>query len=300
MIKPNKKITKKRNSVSNITNKKSLKNLTHCSPRSNNETYTCLTKPSLKRIISNWNNYYSNDIIYLTGNESRFDLWKKINSKLSKICDNDYCWLKQPFMNEANSVMKEFKPSMPASWQQNKNEWLTTSNIDSVMKQYMSKHPDFFFVGAVPIDFDSKLSPGVCVVNELCKIKINNLLKKGLHKLGVVFNLDPHNKPGSHWVSFFADFKTGKILYFDSYGFKAPSQIKTFANRLITQGSSNSIPMRYLENKRRHQFKDSECGIYSIYFIESMLNGKNFNRFCNSNIPDEVMERLRYKYFVKY
>ena len=31
----------------------------------------------------------------------------------------------------------------------------------------------------------------------------------------MIFNLDPHNKPGSHWVSFFANFKTGKVYYFE-------------------------------------------------------------------------------------
>ena len=60
------------------------------------------------------------------------------------------------------------------------------------------------------------------------------------------------------------------------------------------------MKLQYFENSKRHQFKDSECGIYSIYFIENMLNGKKFNDFINSSIPDETMEKLRSKYFIKY
>ena len=294
----NKKSKKKTLSVKK--NKAKVKSLKQCSPRTNNETFTCLTKPSLKKIINSWNEYYPSDMIKVTGTETRQEYWNKINSKLSKVCDNEYCWLIQPFIKDKKHIQSEFRPEMPKSWQQNANEWLTTSDIDNVMKQYMRKHKDFLFIGAVPIDFDTKLSPGLCVVNELCKIKVELLIKKGFFKLGVIFNLDPHNKPGSHWVSFFANFKTGKVYYFDSYGFKAPKEIKAFADRLVYQGKNNSLRIQYFENSKRHQYKDSECGIYSIYFIENMLNGKKFNDFINSSIPDETMEKLRSKYFIKY
>ena len=290
----------KKKTLSPKKGKFKVKSLKQCSPRANNETFTCLTKPSLKKIINSWNEYYPSDMIKVTGNETRQEYWNKINSKLSKVCDNEYCWLSQPFIKDKKPIQSEFRPEMPKSWQKNANEWLTTSDIDSVMKQYMRKHKDFIFIGAVPIDFDTKLSPGLCVVNELCKIKLESLMKKGFIKLGVIFNLDPHNKPGSHWVSFFANFKLGKVYYFDSYGYKAPKEIKEFANRLVYQGKNNSIKMQYFENTKRHQYKDSECGIYSIYFIENMLNGRKFNDFINSSIPDETMEKLRSKYFIKY
>ena len=285
------------------TKNRSLKQISYCSPRQNNETFTCLTKPSLKRIINSWNDYYKSDQITNTDIDTRQQLWSKINAKLSKVCDNEYCWTKQPFVTnykQKGSITKEFKPAMPTSWQQNANEWLTTSNIDSVMKQYMRKHKDFMFIGAVPIDFDSKMSPEMCVVDELCKIKIERLLKRGFNKIGIVFNLDPHDQPGSHWVSFFGNIKNGNFYYFDSYGFQAPEQIKTLADRLMNQAKSNNMRFKYRENKKRHQFKDSECGIYSIYFIETMLTNENFNTFCNSKIPDEVMEKFRTKYFIKY
>ena len=45
-------------------------------------------------------------------------------------------------------------------------------------KDQYNVYNDFIFIGAVPIDFDTKLSPGMCVINELCNINIQKLYKK--------------------------------------------------------------------------------------------------------------------------
>ena len=64
-----------------------------------------------------------------------------------------------------------------------------------------------FIYWSVPIDFDYKDSLGRCVSEELCNINFIKLIKKGIKFIGIVFNLDPHYKPGIHWVSMFIDFK---------------------------------------------------------------------------------------------
>lgn len=273
--------------------------LNQCSPRKDNETFTCFSRPSLKRIIKYWNQSNINDQIIFDENDSKSVLWKKINKRLSKICDNEYCWLEQPFISNKRELTDDYRPTMPNAWKKNKREWLTTSDIEKVMNQYMKKYDDFFFIGAVPIDFDKEISAGMCVVDELCRIKINNLLKRGINQIGIVFNLDPHDKPGSHWVSFYGNLKKGKLHYFDSYGFKPPKEVKKLVDRLIEQGERHNIKMEYSQNKVRHQFKESECGVYSMHFIENMLEGKSFESYCNSDINDDKMNKLRTKYYVK-
>ncbi len=52
-----------------------------------------------------------------------------------------------------------------------------------------------------------------------------------------------------------------------------------------------------LENKRRHQFSESECGMYSLYFIIQMLKDKNKGYFLEHKIPDKEVFELRQKYF---
>lgn len=273
--------------------------LNQCSPKKDSESFTCFSRPSLKRIIKYWNESNPKDVILYNDSDTHLSLWKKINKKLSKICDNEYCWLEQPFISSKSELTIDYRPKMPSAWKKNKREWLTTTDIEKVMNQYMNKYDDFFFVGAVPIDFDKEMSAGMCVVDELCKIKISNLMKKGIYQIGIVFNLDPHDKPGSHWVSFYGNLKKGKLYYFDSYGFKPPKEVKKLVERLIEQGEKNNIPMEYEQNKVRHQYKESECGVYSMHFIENMLEGKEFNAYCNSDINDDKMNKLRNKYYVK-
>ena len=84
---------------------------------------------------------------------------------MAKVCDNEYCWLSQPFIaskeevsssrfnvdDTKDNVSNDYRPRMPSKWLQNKNEWLTTSDIENVMNQYMKKYDDFIFIGAVPM-----------------------------------------------------------------------------------------------------------------------------------------------------
>ena len=50
-------------------------------------------------------------------------------------------------------------------------------------------------------------------------------------------------------------------------------------------------------NKTRYQFKNSECGVYSINFILQMLNGKSFDYIENNPIPDDDINMLRTQIF---
>lgn len=50
-------------------------------------------------------------------------------------------------------------------------------------------------------------------------------------------------------------------------------------------------------NVTRHQFKDSECGIYAINFILRLLDGNRFDEISLNPIPDGNMNSFRTKYF---
>ena len=189
---------------------------------------------------------------------------------------------------------------MPKSWVKNKYEWLSSIDIESVMKQYEGKYKDFKFIGPVPIDFDYKYEFGQCVVNELCNINIENMLKKKIYKIGVVYNLDPHDKPGSHWVASYMDLKKNIFYFFDSYGTSPPSQITVLIERLQEQAKSLGKTLEYDYSKIRHQYENSECGVYSLYFIIQLLEGKKtFNQLQSSRIPDQFVNNKREEYFIK-
>ena len=61
------------------------------------------------------------------------------------------------------------------------------------------KYLDFEFLGAVPIDFDN------CSISHLCNINLKDHLRNGISKIGIVFNTDPHDESGEHWISFYTD-----------------------------------------------------------------------------------------------
>jgi hypothetical protein len=113
--------------------------------------------------------------------------------------------------------------------------------------------------------------------------------KEGKTKLGFVYNLDPSNKGGSHWIASFTDIPGHKSYYFDSYGEKAPPQIARFMRSLTLQDPK----MKLMFNARRFQYSDTECGMFCLYFIIRMLEGDDFRKFCRSAPRDEDMKQLR-------
>ena len=254
-------------------------------------------------MLRSWNDFYENDKINFRENDTLQTLWTNLDNKLKNICNDEFCWTKQQFMkNNDKEILDEFRPEMPLNWKSNKNEWLNTLNIEAVMKQYEKKYDDFIFIGPVPIDFDTELHPGNCVINELCKINLNKLIRNGKKKLGVIFNLDPHDKPGSHWVSMYADFdKLNDIYYFDSYGIKEPTEVTKLMERLKEQNDNiNRVNTNLYTNYFRHQFKNSECGVYSMNFILKLLEGNTYRDIKNNIIKDEDMELNRSKLYIKY
>ena len=117
----------------------------------------------------------------------------------------------------------------------------------------------------------------------------------------MVINFDKHDQPGSHWVGIFIDVPKRRIGYFDSYGMCPPpdliSKYIRRACRDLLHGSSGEIEMKFKCNKNRHQFKNSECGVYSIYFILQSLKGRSFDEIFTNIIYDDTMNAKRDLYF---
>lgn len=228
---------------------------------------------------------------------------KYLVNELSKVigdkCNNQKCWTKQEFIKNMNEKAREeflkytFRPDSP----QGKFEWLSTFDINDSMDQYDKNNNNFIFLGAVPMDF-AKLDN--LKVNE---IDYKKLVESGIHKIGIIFNLDEHYKSGSHWVALYTDLKTNNILYFDSYGTKPEARVRklmrTQANFLKEQGVKLK-DIRVDWNKDRHQYGNSECGVYSMNYIIKMVNGAKFDEFCKMKTPDEKINKCRKVYFDKY
>lgn len=266
---------------------------------------TCFTIDALRKIADKWNETNPNNLIEYNEKTKGKMLWTSINNVMRKKCNNEVCWIKQDFIKDSSlykELLKNFKPLMPKTWDNKPTEWLNTLDIRDVMNQYEIKYPNFEFIGPVPIDFDSKIGFGQCVIDELCKISIKSLLDKGKTQIGVVFNLDKHNEPGSHWVAMHCCLKNkriSEICYWDSYGMKPNPEVVILMNRLKIQGSELGYNIRIKINNIRHQYKNSECGVYCIYFLTSLLEGKTFEEIIKNIISDDKMNAKRKIFFAK-
>jgi hypothetical protein len=297
--------TKTKKTTNKTNNNKTKVNLDSCNP-ANNSKATCFDFESLVKIAKGWNSDHHKkedriSIPAVNNSTNKKNLWNNIERKMREKCDSEWCWIEQDFIKEDNYKLRSlFRPRMPRSWKKNKYEWLSSIDIDAVMKQYEEKYSDFKFIGPVPIDFDYQYEFGKCIINELCNIKLKNLKKNGLNRIGVIFNLDPHDKPGSHWVAMYMDLNKNVVYYFDSYGSSPPSQVQVLIERLQTQAEELGFELKYDYCKTRHQYEHSECGVYSIYFIVQLLeNKKTFSEIEQSRIADEYVNSKRKYYFLK-
>ena len=211
-------------------------------------------------------------------------------------CRSERCWLDKAPMEGGHKqeIVKEFfRPTRPDSWKNKPNDWLDSENIELVMRQYEETYPTFKFYGAYPIDFSAP-DPNAganktCIEKEICDLNLKKLAAEGKRHLGFIFNLDPHNKGGSHWIAAFTDIPAHKSYYFDSYGYETPPQIARFLRSLTLQDPRMTLDYC----ARRFQFSDSECGMYCMYFILMMIEGKSFKDFCRNPVSDKEMLKLR-------
>lgn len=265
-------------------------------PRSSSNT--CYDSNTLFEMAQKINQQSQNKINI--ANLSASQLWKQIETKMSNHCSTERCWAKQLGVSEN----KFFRPPMPMEWKNNSTAWLSNFDIIDVLKQYEQQHNDFIFLGPSPIDFDTRLKQNQCVEKSLCMLDLKSLARQKKHRVGIVFNLDRHDESGSHWVAMFIHILDGKIYYYDSYGLPPPPEIFALMDRLSYQGQQiqstysqlgNNFITHY--NQNRHQFKNSECGMYCLFFITSMLARNDFQAFVSNGLNDDQMNQYRQFYF---
>lgn len=272
---------------------------------------TCLSLDALERLKQVWNKQHPEKPIRSVTRKNRRDptikrrvLWKDLRKSMKSYynCSNEYCILKKlPGLDNKERIKlskKYFRPEKPKEWLKKETTWLDSFNIEDVMNQYEDTFTDFEFIGPVPIDFDTPSNSGTlewgqCIVDELCKLDLNDAFKKGTKRIGIVFNLDKHDEPGSHWVCAFIDIPNKAAYYFDSYGLPPPPEISTLLERCKEQGCES-----ILYNDIRHQRKDSECGMYCIYTIICLLKGRTFQDICLDIVKDDTINAFRDVLFV--
>jgi len=287
---------------------KSIKNKTlnlkkmNCSPKPKDKmnNFTCYTNESLYKLRDLWNARHPD--VKIRSNTPK-ETHRLLTEKLSSVCNKESCWLKQKaeFGPVSSDMADSFAPESPPEWKKNPNEWLSSEDIIKVMRQYEKAYKCFDFIGPSPIDFDTRKLYGECVWDELCNFSLKDQIKNGKTKIGIVFNTDPHNKPGQHWISMFINIKKKTIFFFDSTGDKPLPQIQALIDRIKEQGLNLKQKIVFKSDSNEgieHQYGNTECGIYSLYFIVHMLEDKMTEHYLKTHIlKDSYMNKFRHIYF---
>jgi hypothetical protein len=231
-------------------------------------------------------------------------LWKDISAymKSKHKCMDELCWVET--LRLKNVEKKAFKPKLPEEWlvcdpkqaPENNcmNIWLSNYEIDDVLQQFEDNVENFEYLGSVPIDF-AKFPE-----KEINGFSVEKSLKKGKTKVGMVFNTDPSTKGGQHWICAFIDLETSEIDFFDSYGSNGvyPKEIDQLFTKVKKEAKEIGVELVVKKNKVRHQYKNSECGVYCMKFIADRLN-KSFESVVKVPIPDNVVNQERWTRFFR-
>lgn len=293
-----------------------LSKMSNCSILRNDRSFSCYNPEELISLIEGWNESFKNNKINvnpdIVGSWNKLQveikryndscnkslqldpelitkiLWCAMNEKLKGICTTESCWI------DVKEIMQKVKEKYPSLYSNINNYvfkpkgtrerigWLSTIEIVNVMKQYEKAHKDFKFIDCVASDHFKLYPDEQPNFTELRKTK---------KYAAVVFNLDETDQSGSHWIAVFFDFSGPELIaeHFDSTG---EPPIKN-----ILQFIKSCHPYEILINKFQHQKGNTECGVFSLFYIQKRLEGHKFEDFQKDRIADKIMEDYRKIFF---
>lgn len=99
----------------------------------------------------------------------------------------------------------------------------------------------------------------------------------------LVFNTDPHHKPGTHWAAMFLD--NDRVTVFDSLAEFPEHSIYTkpifkYLKKVASRVEYNKLPVQ--------DSLSITCGEHCIYFICKMSEGLTFRNFLNLYSSDKA------------
>lgn len=179
----------------------------------------------------------------------------------------------------------------------NNNSWLSNVHLDSKQEQYAKHSTQLFkkkytYCPFQMIDFAE-------VGGELTQIDIVDISKR-YDCFGVIFNTDYSSGRGIHWFCSYIDFTSDPIAieYFNSSGGPPKPQVSDWMHKIKTQLLlSNRDAQIIIVPKRQLQYSNSECGVWSLMYIQSRLEGKPPSYFEDNSALDSDMLTFRSNLF---
>ena len=221
-------------------------------------------------------------------------------------CDSQRCIVESDIVRNSftSEFVDELESNLKAKGPKNSTEWLNNYNINEKLAELKEKHPDFEY-------YDTTMDDYAQVGHKLANIEIikNDLYNK--KAVACVINTDTYKSCqyggtcGQHWVCIFFDGRMKDIIsleYFDSVG-KPPS---TNILKLMTdcKNGINACECNIHVNQVRHQQKNTECGVYCLFYIMFRLENMDvepndiFND-AGDTVRDDQMIKFRRSLFTE-
>jgi len=266
---------------------------------------TCFTTEQLLEMAKAYNRHISknnlhpdringtNIYLYIKIDGDKKYLLDTLRDRFKTQCSNgdDQCLTQQEFMKDIVREMytdisnEIYRPSGPKG----STTWLSTSDIDGIMNAYQNKYHDFKFLGAVPLDCDEYA---------FCSLFSIDFSDANIKQYGVIFNLDRHGQPGSHWVALYINSETGEVCFCDSMGNKPMGNILNVIDKFskyYKDKTGKNITLK--TNSNRYQTDGSECGVYSCNFLIRKLSGESFDDIVSHSLNFSGINSCRNVYF---
>lgn len=232
------------------------------------QSITCYTLLSLKKIAQNYNKIHKEKINISL---SKKELYKILLEKTK--CKNDLC-LKKYGKNDKEIQEYTLKPQVSKGK-------LTNEDLEKTMNQFQKRYKHVLFLGVGPSDVYSKRIANLYLKFDLESIK--NIDKDMI----LILNTDRYGHEGIHWVSLYI--MKDRIEYFDSLGNNPNEDIK----KIVKMFGSKKL----IVNKKRFQKNDDNCGVYILYFLINRLQNIPFQKIIDEDIKD--INKYRSVYFYK-
>lgn len=254
-------------------------NTTECSDLAPKNCDTCLSNSSV-RILKD---YFQVD---------EFDINNFIEETKPKLgCDTEKCVIQQVERQlpkkESNALRKDLALNYKLKGPSDSTALLSNINIDATLTLWTRSFPKFTFTPYAMMDFAKYSHP-------LNSIDLPKISKK-YNCWACVLNTDTHYGPGQHWVCLFADFREEPVIeYFNSTGNPPPFEVREWFKKQHNKGLKTMVA-----NHRAHQKKNTECGMYVLFYIRSRIEGRPVKFFATNTVHDKYMVEFRRHIFMK-
>lgn len=224
-------------------------------------------------------------------------------------CNSEYCvlqHLRDKKNIEPDIITNDLNTCFKTAGPRDSTALLSNYNIDQTLTRWGHEYKDFYPCPFSMIDFFSyperykfgRINLADLLYQKESYTTIENTINKGPFKtFACVLNTDVSTGRGKHWVCIFVDFRTPEwtIEYFNSTGNKPCKTVIDWMEqqrRNIREATGNDPKVLSVTNLV-HQQANTECGVYSLYYIRARLDGLSYTFFTVNVIPDDKMVKFR-------